>query len=192
MSVTPSNPVSPATSPGNTASYSSYAPSPIRFRSRHLLATIYNHYSAAMSERGWITPPINFGATPLTLLDYQPDERTEPIKKNTAIVTLGDFTADADEEMGTRGGGLRSALYPVFIDVFMEEQALSLAICDEIRDIYTDQWIPLINQIDGAQVPAADIEITRVLGPERGAVGPEAFRRYWRTMRLDCKLYFNT
>jgi hypothetical protein len=164
----------------------------LRFRSRHLHATFYNHFRNQLQTLGWTSVPVNFGTQPVLVIDYVPDERSETIRQNTVAVSLGDFAQDEDEELGARGGGLRSALYNVFFDVYMAEQALSLAICDDIRDIYTDFTMPLINQIDQTPVPANVIEVETILGPERGSGGVEQFRRYWRTMRVDGRLYYNT
>ncbi len=167
---------------------------PIRHSSRHLHATFYNHTKAKLAELGWVSAPVNFGTSPVTIIDYQPEERNEAVKHNTVAVTLGDFNADEDEELGAKGGGLRSALYSVYIDVYMNEQALSLAICDDIRDVYEDLYMDLINQITGFPVPNAKIDVETVAGPERPAanIGAEQFKRHWRIMRADGRLYYNT
>ncbi len=163
----------------------------IRFRSRHLHATIYNHVEARLTELGWVTPPINFGTGHVTFMDYQPDERMQQIQQNTVAVSLDDFDDNEEEELGARGGGLMSAPYSVFVDVYMAEQALSLAICDDIRDIFTDVTLPLINQIDQQPVPGQMIEVEAILGPSRPSQsGAEQFRRNWREMRIDTLLYF--
>jgi hypothetical protein len=158
-----------------------------RFRSRHLHATFYNHFIAQMSALGWIGTPTNFGTTPLTVVDYQPEDRTEAIRSNTVAVSLG-------EELGALGGGLRSALYNVFIDIYMSEQALAVAVSDDVRDIYTDLTMPLVNQIDGSFVPGTLIEVDTVLGPERpsGTAGSDTFRKNWRVMRVDARLYYQS
>lgn len=165
---------------------------PTRFRSRFLHATFVSHIRTHLTGLGWITPPINFGTGAVTLIDYQPDERVDPIKQNTVAVSLDDFEVDEDEELGARHGGTRSAPYNVYVDVYMAKQALAQAICDDIRDIFTDLTLPLINEITGA--PTGDlIEIESVRGPERQtAASAEDFRRFWRTMRLDSRLYFQT
>ena len=91
-------------------------------------------------------------------------------------------------------GGLRSAPYQIFIDVYMAEQALSIAICDDVRDIFTDLTLPVINQITGNPQPFVMAEVEVVRGPERppNTVGAEQFKRFWRIMRIDVSLYFNT
>jgi hypothetical protein len=166
---------------------------PIRFRSRHLHASFVDYVRAGLDQRGWITPPVNFGARPVTLIDYQPDDRNTQIQHNTISVSLGDYDQDEDEELGAAMGGLRSALYQVFIDVYMQEQALSLAICDDVRDMFQDRFITLIDQITLAPVLNTTIEVDSVVGPDKPSAGPaDQFRKYWRTMRIDGRLFFQT
>lgn len=165
---------------------------PIRHRSRHLRATLYNMLADQLDDLGWISTPINFSADPVTVVDYQPDERNEPVTKNTVAISLGNGLNDEDMELGGATGGLRSGWYPVFIDVYMAEQALTDAICDDIRDIFDSQLFPLINQITSA--PSAEqIEVEEVLGPDRpaGTFAAEQFKRYWRVMKLGVRVYYN-
>jgi hypothetical protein len=166
---------------------------PLRHRSRHLRATIFHKVQTNLVTLGWVNAPINFGSAPVTVVDYQPDERNEAVKTNTVAVSLGDVVNDADEELGAQAGGLRSAFYPVFVDVYMAEQALSDAICDDIRDIFDAAIFPLVDQIDGTD-SGERIEIEEVIGPDRptGLNAADPFKRYWRVMRLGVRLYYQS
>lgn len=165
---------------------------PIRFRSRHLHATVFDYVTLKLTELGWVTPPINFGTTPCTLIDYQPDERTEQIKPNTVAVSLADYANDEDEELGAAVGGVRSAPYQIYIDVYMQRQAEAQAICDDIRDIFTDEFLYLVDQISGEQTQNM-IEVENINGPEKiSGASADQFKRYWRAMRLDLRLYFQS
>lgn len=165
-----------------------------RFRSRHLHATFYNHFVTEMTALGWVNTPVNFGTQALTVIDYQPEDRTETIRHNTVAVSLGNYGSDEDEELGATGGGLRSALYNVFIDIYMSEQALAVAVADDVRDIYTDLTMPLINQITASPETGTLIEVDQVLGPERpaGTAGSDTFRKNWRIMRVDARLFYQS
>ncbi len=170
---------------------------PIRHRSRHLRATLVNKLADELDTLGWISTPVNFGADPITLIDYQPEERGEIVTTNTVAVSLGDVVNDVDEELGCDSGGLRSAWYPVFVDVFMADQALTDAVCDDVRDIFDQQIFPLVNQITGLPVDGADpvtIEIEEVIGPDRPAAGTsiEQFKRSWRIIRLGVRVYYQS
>lgn len=165
---------------------------PIRFRSRFLHATLYDYTRDGLDTLGWITPPVNFGTGPVTMIDYQPDERSVQIAQNTVAVSLGDYLNDEDEELGAALNGTRSAPYSVFIDVYMSEQALSQAICDDIRDIFTDKSMYLIDQINQTLSDQL-IQVENIDGPARVAgQTADAFRKYWRAMRIDCRLFFQS
>ncbi len=167
----------------------------IRFRSRHLHATFYDHTIAALTNLGWMSAPVNFGTHAVKVVDFQPDERQLPIAGNTVAVSLGDYTLDDEEELGALlGGGLRSALYSVYIDSYMLEQSLSLAICDDLREIYDGKSLDLINQITETVVPNCYIQVEQVIGPEKppSNLGAETFKRYWRIIRVDARLYYQT
>lgn len=165
----------------------------LRHRSRHIHATLYNHLRNELTALGWITPPVNFGTEPVTLVDYQPEERGERIEHNTVAVSLGDIPADQEEELGARTGGLLSGLYPVFIDVYMADQPLSVAICDDIRDVFQMAYLSVIDQVTGDPSDYV-MDIEEVHGPERpnAQIGAEQFKRYWRIMRLSARVYYNT
>lgn len=163
----------------------------LRHRSRHLRATIYNKVKADLTTLGWVNSPVNFDTSPVSVIDYQPDERNEAIKSNTVAVSLGDVVSDKDEELGAEAGGLRSGFYPVFVDVYMAEQALADAICDDLRDIFDSAIFPLVDQI--TQTDSAEkIEIESCMGPDKpGALNAgDPFKRYWRVMRLGVRLYY--
>lgn len=165
----------------------------LRHRSRHLRATIYNKVKSDLTALGWVNVPVNFDTNPVTVIDYQPDERNEAIKSNTVAVSLGDVVNDKDEELGAEAGGLRSGFYPVFVDVFMAEQALADAICDDLRDMFDCAIFPLVNQI--TQIDSGEkIEIESCMGPDRPGTlnAGDPFKRYWRVMRLGVRLYYQS
>lgn len=161
----------------------------MRHVSRHLHATLVNYVRDGLDDAGWISAPINFGAEAVEVVDYQPDERGEEIKRNTVAISLGDVPGIEDLELGA---GLRAIDYPVFIDVYMAEQPYATAICDDLRDLLQEKVMDLVDQ--GTGLPAADhrIEIVMLVGPERpdASIALENFKRYWRIMRVEARLEF--
>jgi hypothetical protein len=112
---------------------------------------------------------------------------------NTVVVTLGNLDVTDEEELGAATGGLSSMAYPVFFDIYMDETALSVAVADDIRDIFENVYLPLVDQITGGLVPNAQIAFEDTIGPERpDTAGGENFRRYWRVVKTTARLYFNT
>ncbi len=166
----------------------------VRFRTRFLHATIVDIVRENLLTLGWAADPVNFSTHPVRVIDYQPDDRAERVAVNTVAVTIGDVGNAVDEELGASHGGLRSQEYPIFIDVYMEEQALSVALIDDLRDVFTDAIFPLRDKIHGGDVPAAQVAVEEVIGPERppAASSNDHFKRYWRILRLGVVLYYNT
>lgn len=165
----------------------------IRHRSRHLRATFYNKVRTNLDTLGWVTPPINFQADPITVIDYQPLERQEIITTNTVAVSIGDPLDDVDEELGAQVGGLRSAFYPVFVDVYMATQSQAEAVCDDLRDIFDMRQFYLVDQITGLETNQL-IEIEELMGPDHPAGGAalNQFKQFWRVIRIGARLYYNT
>lgn len=165
----------------------------LRHRSRHLRATFKNKVQADLDTLGWISAPRNFNADPITVLDYAPSERAQIITTNTVAVSLGDVINDEDEELGAQVGGLRSAWYPVFVDVYMATQAEADAVCDDVRDMFENQGFYLVDQATGLPTTQL-IEIEEVLGPDKPAGGQSInqFQQYWRVMRIGARLYYQT
>jgi hypothetical protein len=165
----------------------------IRFRTRFMQATLTNHIRDGLAELGWSGDDVNFGTTPVTVVDYQPDERDSVPAQNTVAVTLGDVPESAEEELGGASGGLSSVDYVLFVDAYMAEQALSVAIADDIRDLLEYQYIDLIDQITGQPVPGTRIGFEETLGPQRpDGAGSDNFRRHWRVVKSIARLYYRT
>lgn len=166
----------------------------LRWRTRSLLQTLHEETVTALTALGWITEPVNLGVTPVTVVDYQPLERDTPIKTNTVAVTIGDVPRDLDEELGAAEGGLRSVSFPVFIDAYMNDTPVSVAICDDLVEHFTDLSMQVKDSITQQYADGISLIIEDVAGPRRppAASGGEAFRRNWRIVNLTAVLYFNT
>jgi hypothetical protein len=163
-----------------------------RHPSRHVHATVYNRVVSGLTTLGWVTGSVNFATTPLTLLDFQPEERGVTIVPNTVAVSLGDVEKDSLEQVG---GGLWSRRYPIFIDVFGVEQSITDAICDDVRECFPEPGLTfqLVDQSTGFDVTDALLEAEILLGPERPAIAGTFtdFRRNWRVMRAQVLLTYS-
>jgi hypothetical protein len=166
----------------------------LRFRTRAVHATLVDEVKHSLESLGWITPPINFGLDPITVVDYQPDERGERIATNTVAITLGDVPVDEDEELGAAVGGLRSVDFPVFFDIYMAEQPLSIAVADDLVAYFTDNALAVKDVVNDTIADGVSLVIEDVAGPRRppAAAAGEAFKKHWRVVELTAVLYFNT
>lgn len=166
----------------------------MRHRSRHLHATFLDLTISGLTTLGWITSPVIFGTTPVTIVDYQPDVRGVAIAPNTVAVTLGDAPADSDEELGGQSGGLRSGFYPIFFDAYMVEESLSLAMCDDIRQLFDLKIGQVVDHATGTPDPQVQYQVEEMFGPEEPASlgSAEQFKKNWRVMRAGVRVYYQT
>jgi hypothetical protein len=160
--------------------------------SRHVHATVLDLVSDYLELAGWVHDPVNFGTTPVTILDEPPDDRGAQIAPNTVAVSLGDV---GDDILGQVGGGLWSRIYPIFVDIYGAERSIAVALADDVRAAFPESGLrfPLIDQVDASEVAGASLGVERILGPERpaGAESADTFRRHWRVVRVQLDLEFS-
>lgn len=164
----------------------------IRHKQRHIHGTIVNFVTDCLQRDGWTSDTPPFGATPVTILDYQPEEAGEPIAPNTVAITLGDQGTDDENELGGRYGGLLSVEIPLFIDVYGEKASIALAIASDLKDRIRWANLPLVDQTNGQLVDGMLIEIDPVMGPEAPGFSDQAgaLKRNWRVLRARTTTYF--
>jgi hypothetical protein len=173
----------------------------LRFRYRHVHATLYSHIRGELIERGWgdsslaagdpLNAAVNFGTTPVTYVDIQPDEAGQQIAGNTVAVTLGDEPGNVDWEMGS---SLRLVEYPLYVDIYGVNQSIAQSIGADIRDLLDDQYLPVKDFIqrpptdtdEQIELLHEDIQIRR----PQASLGATDFKRYWRVVRAIARVYY--
>jgi hypothetical protein len=163
---------------------------PLRFRGRHVTDTVAAFVRQRLDELGWVTPPTNLDATPVTFVQAPPQVPAEVVP-NTIAVTLGDEPADFEEQLG---GELVSVEYPVFVDLYAESRALAYRIGSDVKDILTRRTIPLLDWTTDppVTVPGSSIEFDNVSGPRtpEGAAALQGMDRHWRVVQATAYTYF--
>lgn len=161
----------------------------IRHRQRHLHATVVRHVREALSTGGWLTPPVNFGTVPITILDYEPQEAGETPALNTVAISIGHQDADEPDELG---GGIYSCRYVVFIDVYPTKEPIGVAIADDIKAAISEQVIPLrIFTTDPSGVEAdAQIEFEDVMVEVVASAASTLDKRSWRAVKATAVVFF--
>lgn len=165
----------------------------LRFRYRHVHATLYLYVRTRMTALGWgdaskpgsdpVNAAINFQVPPMTFKDFQPDEAGETIAPQTLVITLGGEPAREDMELGA---GLVQIPYAFYIDIYGYSQAAAQSVMSDLKDILEDIAIPIKDftqappvDTDGViEIFHEDIESAR---PD-ASVGAQDFKRYWRTL----------
>jgi hypothetical protein len=170
-----------------------------RFLYRHVHRTISAFVEEKMITLGWPRPAssgpqptVNFGATPVTYQEIQPDENNVAIASNTVAITPGD---ESDDVLGELGGGFWEVTIPFFFDVYGDDQSISKSIAADIKSLLTrGTCLPLYDWTSGTPtaVTGSYIEFEFVIGPERPPAAQQAtdFRRFWSVVKAEAHVYY--
>jgi len=107
----------------------------LRHSTRHIHHTVVEYIREQLRELKWMTEgQTPFGATPVEIITAHPKEweTTARLEAGTVAITLGDESMPDLEESG---GPLYSMDVPIFIDVFSDNESITLALALDIRDI---------------------------------------------------------
>lgn len=174
---------------------------PLRFRYRHLHATMADYIRDALLSLNWgdasldPTDPanaaINFGGTPVTYVAYQPLIEGQPIVENMVCITLGDEPHAADQEIGD---GLKAIDIPLFIDIYGTNRSISESIASDLKDLLEDAYVPLL---DYAQQPPAmtgeTIELDKddiLIQQPQAALDATDVKKQWRVVKTIARVYY--
>lgn len=171
----------------------------LRFRYRHVHATLFAYVRTQLVELGWgdsaLAPTdsantnINFDTLAMTFHDFQPDEAGMAVAGQTVAITMGDEPASEDQELGA---GLALIRYPVYIDVYGANQALATAVTSDLKDILEDLYLPVLDYT--ANPPATTDELIEIWhedvmsGRPTASLAAQDFKRYWRTLHLTARV----
>lgn len=169
----------------------------LRFRARHVHRTIYEYVISELATLGWPTVAAiaggavsNFGTDGLTVLEFTPDDAGQRVAANTLVVTLGDEPHAIDQELGD---GLRLIAFPVFVDIYGANQGIATSIASDVKTLFEDRYMQVIDfgltpPADSAEYLEFDKDDVSVDRPP--GTGATDFRRYWRVVRTDARIYY--
>lgn len=157
----------------------------MRHRERHVHKTLFEHVRTTLEDTGWLSDPVNFGAHPITLIDFEPLEAGQQIAPNTVAVSMGDQGKAVEAELGA----LRMLPFTLFVDVHAENESIGTALADDIRDALEDLFLPLHDWAAG-QDTEETIELESVV-VEKIASTVTADRRTWRAVKAMAYLYYS-
>lgn len=167
--------------------------SSLRFRSRHVHHTLALHLEAELTRLGWAgAGAINFGTVAATFVEIQPDEAGDKILPNTIAITLGDEPAADDEEMGD---GSRVIAYPLFVDVYGENQSIAVSIASDVKHLLEDLYLPVLDYTTSTSGTSTEeyLELDKddllVQTPPAAATMAD-FRRYWRVVKTIAQVHY--
>lgn len=160
----------------------------MRHRQRHLHATLVKFVREQLDELGWINAPVNFGSTPVTVIDYEPQQAGETPAYNTVAVSIGDQGEDEAYEMG----GLSSCRYALFVDVYPEVEAIGVALAEDIKHMLVDRYVPLLdfNRVAGGEPTDEMIELESVMVEVIPTAATTLDKRTWRAVKATAVCFF--
>lgn len=167
----------------------------LRHYSWHVHHSVFKYLEAQLDTMGWTSATASerpFGAAQVRLQETLPPEfdMTRTLSPGTVAVTLGSEPDTKEEELG---GVLNSHDLPLFIDIFMEDEALALALANDIRDIFkgrvpgSSRLMQVIDWASPGTTPATGytVEFEDVVR-ER----PET-KLNWQIVKVSAVLFFN-
>lgn len=168
-------------------------PGPLRFRSRHVHKTVADYLESGLDDLGWVTAPVNFGTTPVTFSEFEPDEpNPTEILVNTVSITMGDELPDAELELG---GRLLSTKWVLFVDVYGANRSITNSICSDVKALLADLYLPVLEfTTSSAGVATTErLEVDRdTILVERPTESADAkdIRKNWRVVKATVEVTF--
>lgn len=118
----------------------------LRHAPRHIQGTVIRYMTDQLVDLGWMNDPpadvstanLPFGpdlATLVTIRDHPAitdDGLRQDVKAGTLAITMGDEPMPDLEELG---GPLSTQEYPIFFDCFQDQEATTIALASDVRDI---------------------------------------------------------
>lgn len=162
----------------------------MRHRQRHVHKTILEYVRTGLTAYGWMTDPAPFGGPKVTLIDYEPISAGETPEFNTVAVSIGNQGEDKPFELGA---GLYETRYAMFVDVFPTNEAVGVALAEDLKDLLSEEVITLR---DWTHNPAGDlttdqIEFEYVLVEVIPTATTTVDKRSWRSVKATACLYFS-
>jgi hypothetical protein len=169
----------------------------LRFRARHVHRTVYNYVTGELAALGWPDSAaaaggavVNFGSTPLTFLEFTPDDNGAKVAANTLVISLGDEPPAESQELGD---GIRMIAYPVEIDIYGANQGIATSIASDIKTLFENRYMyvtdftadPPVASQEYLEFDHEDVSISRP-----AQQGASDFRRYWRVVSTIAQVYY--
>lgn len=153
--------------------------SAVRFQIRHAQQTLADHLKARLTALGWTEEPVNFGISPVELVEVEPEE-TERLPDNAVGVA---FTYEGPDVARELGGGLWAVEYELRINVKAVSGGIARSIASDVKDVLGGLVLTLQDYtktpptpVEGAYLEVDDVAVLRPTAGERGF----EWKRNWR------------
>lgn len=165
----------------------------MRFRQRHVHATIVKLITDGLGDLGWYgsTIPLvrpNFGASPVVIKDYEPQQAGETPAPNTVAISIDHQGDNEPFELG----GLQTCEYTVFIDIYGQSEPIAVAIADDVKDLIVDQSMPVLDftREDDGEVSDLWMEFEDIVVEKITSGSGALDKRSWRAVKATAVCFF--
>lgn len=165
----------------------------MRWRLRHTHKTVADFLEVQLATLGWVNAPVNFGTTPITFLEFQPELQAPKvvIAPNTVAITIGDEPAAEDMEIGD---GIKSIKYPLFVDIYGEKRPIALSIGSDVKDLLSDRYLYVVDFTAAVPVTSTEqIEIEKesvFMETPEAVASAEDIRKNWIVVKAMVTVFY--
>jgi hypothetical protein len=144
----------------------------MRHRSQHVHKTMCDLVTHTLTQGGWLATPAPYGATPVTVVEVEPQRAGTAIKSNTVAITIDAKTPELGAEMGYSTGEMKTTSWHLFVDVYGESDSICKALCDDIVTGLSDLYVPVADYTShrGPPTPTTTTRLGAALVGQAGAV----------------------
>lgn len=159
----------------------------MRFRSVNLQRTIFEVVRDALTQRGWVNDPVNFGTVPATFFE---DSSMEAVTSGTRLAPNSvhvSLTDEGRDDLAQLGGGLYDVRYSLFVDCYGETGNMAWRILEDLKPVLHDAVIRVVDYAPETPVQTdevAEVDVIAIEAPGRAVSGERAMeaRRNWRVL----------
>lgn len=163
----------------------------LRHASRHVHHTIASFVEDNLGVLGWTSTNVSerpFGAEQLTIKRVSSPQNE--LAAGLVTITLGD---EVDPDSLEMGGPLSQQDFPIFVDIYMDQDATALAVACDVRDLllgrfdFARPFLPVIDQATALEVVGWRITFDDV---ERARPDNQPGSLHWQVVKVTAVVEF--
>lgn len=159
----------------------------MRYLQRNVHRSVFDHLVTQVTAMGWVDDPVNFGAEPVTFHEVDLREGVSRIEPTSVAVWVPSESSDRIAELG---GVSWTADLDFVIDIYASQASFSIALASDIKDLFRERSIPLLDHGSGStpvQAGTVELEGAWIDRPTSSAL---EFNGVWRQVRGFTRVWF--
>lgn len=159
----------------------------MRFLQRNVHRSVFDHLALRLDELGWVDDPVNFGAEPVMFKEVDAQEGVERIEPTTVALWVPQESAD---RLGELGGPLYRCDVDMVIDVYASQASFATALASDIKELFRERFIPLLDHSVSTPVQAGIVELMGAWIDRPRSSASLEFAGVWRQVRCYTQVTF--